>query len=173
MRRIVLVYVGGGLGACLRALWLAWLAPGGATSAVLLANLIGAFILGVVFILADEAGFLQASTRLFLAVGVLGGFTTFSTFAWGVDLLAAHGGRDAALDYVIASVGGGALAVAGGLMAGRELVIILERASVHMLSQLDTRGLRRTGVAREDMAAIETEDREPLRALKSDQEASA
>ncbi len=144
MRRVSLVFVGGGLGSALRGLWLAWLAPSGATSAVLLANLIGAFILGVVFILADEAGLLRAGTRLFLAVGVLGGFTTFSTFAWGVDLLVAQGSRDALLDYVIASVGGGAMAVIAGLMAGREFMLLARRMPLPLSGRRDTRGPRRT-----------------------------
>ncbi len=155
MRRPIIVFLGGGIGACLRALLLAWLAPWGAALPVpvLIANLLGAFILGVVFVLADEAGLLRAETRLFIAVGVLGGFTTFSTFGWGADLLLAHGAHlGAGLLYLAASVLGGVLAVGAGLLAGRELVALLGR--------LDERGLRRTGTARADMAAIEAEDHE-------------
>jgi CrcB protein len=143
MRRITVVFVGGGMGSVLRAGLLAWLAPGGATSSVLLVNLLGAFILGIVVVLADEAGLLQPTTRLFLAVGLLGGFTTFSTFIWGADLLALQPTRDAVLDYLVASVGGGAITVVAGLAAGRELVVLLERAAVLVLTRLDARGLRR------------------------------
>jgi CrcB protein len=163
MRRAVLVFVGGGSGACLRALLLAWLMPWGTTLPVpvLIANVLGAFILGIIFVLADEAGLLRAETRLFLAVGVLGGFTTFSTFAWGADLLLAHGAYwVAGAVYVVASLIGGVVGVSLGLWAGRELVALLERGAVTLLGRLDERGLRRTGSARSDMANIEAEDRE-------------
>ena len=88
MRRAVIVFVGGGLGSCLRAVVLSWLSVWSTWLPVLLVNLVGSFVIGVVFALADEAGLLRAETRLFVAVGLLGGFTTFSTFGWGVDLLA-------------------------------------------------------------------------------------
>ncbi len=163
MRRAVLVFVGGGSGACLRALLLAWLMPLSATLPipVLIANVLGAFVLGMVFVLADEAGLLRAEARLFLAVGVLGGFTTFSTFGWDADLLLAHGAHwVAGVVYVAASVIGGVVGVSLGLWAGRELVALLERGAVTLLGRLDERGMRRTGSARADMASIEAEDRE-------------
>ncbi len=166
MRRLLTVFVGGGVGASLRAALLAWLAPWGAVLPVpvLIANALGAFVLGLIFVLADEAGLLRAETRLFLAVGVLGGFTTFSTlavgvlggfttfstFAWGADLLLGQGTQwGVGLVYLAASVGGGALAVSAGIATGRELV-----------ARLDARGLQRAGTPRVDMGAIETEDRE-------------
>ncbi len=124
MRRPLTVFVGGGVGASLRAALLAWGAPWGTVLPVpvLVANALGAFVLGLVFVLADEAGLLRAEARLFLAVGVLGGFTTFSTFAWGADLLVAQGARwVVALVYLAASVGGGVLAVSAGLATGRGL----------------------------------------------------
>jgi CrcB protein len=161
MRRLMIVFAGGGVGSCLRALVLAWLAPWAATLPVpvLLANLVGAFVLSVVVVLADEAGLLRPETRLFLAVGVLGGFTTFSTFGWGADLLIAHQASGAALIYVGASLVGGVVAVGAGLVVGRELVVALERAAVALLERLEERGLRRIGVARVHMATIEAEDR--------------
>jgi len=152
MRRPLIVFVGGGVGAGLRAVLLAWGASWGVVLPVpvLIANALGAFTLGLVFVLADEAGLLRAEARLFLAVGVLGGFTTFSTFAWGADLLLAQGMRwGVGLVYPAASVGGGVLAVSAGIATGRELV-----------GRLDARGRRRACGARADMGAIETEDRE-------------
>lgn len=160
MQRAGIVFLGGGLGSCLRAALLAWLAPTGAVAPVLLTNVVGAFVLGVVWVLADEAGLLQARARFFLAVGVLGGFTTFSTFGWGADILLAHHTWGLAIVYVAASIGGGIAAVATGLAAGRELVGISERAALAVLRRLDERGLRRIGDARTDLGAIEAEDRE-------------
>jgi CrcB protein len=127
MRRVVVVFLGGGLGSVLRAGLITWLAPGGATAPVLLANLLGAFVLGLVYVLADEAGLLRSTTRFFLAVGVLGGFTTFSTFIWGADLLVAPPTWGEAVNYLVASVGGGVVAMVAGLVAGRELVLALQR----------------------------------------------
>ena len=112
MRRAVIVFVGGGLGSCLRAVVLAWLWAWSTWLPVLLVNPVGSFVLGLVVALADEAGLLRAETRLFVAVGVLGGFTTFSTFGWGADLLAGRGAVGIALAYVVASVLG-AVAAAG------------------------------------------------------------
>src|SRR5437870_577727 len=130
MRRVVIVFMGGGVGSCLRAIVLSWLAPWSAWLPVLLINLVGSFVLGMVFAMADEAGLLRTETRLFVAVGVLGGFTTFSTFGWGADLLAARGAGGIAIAYVAASVIGGVAAVGAGVVAGREIVAALERAAV-------------------------------------------
>jgi CrcB protein len=150
MRRLVVVFIGGGLGSVLRAALLAWLAGGG-TSAVLLANLLGAFALGIVYVLADEAGLLRPPTRFFLAVGVLGGFTTFSTFIWGANLLVTRLTWGAAVNYLVASVGGGVVAVIAGLSAGREL------------AQLNALGLRRARGHADAVDTIETEDRQHTR----------
>src|ERR671936_36112 len=103
MRRAVIVFVGGG---------------------------VGSFVLGIVFVLADEAGLLRAETRLFVAVGLLGGFTTFSTFGWGADLLAGRGAGAIALVDVVASVVGGVAAAGAGVVAGREVGGALERGAV-------------------------------------------
>jgi len=150
MRRSLIVFLGGGIGACLRALLLVWLAPWGTVlpAPVLVANVLGAFVLGVVFVLADEAGLLRVETRLFLAVGVLGGFTTFSTFGWGADQLLARGAVGAAVVYLGGSVAGGMAGVAAGLTVARALAHT-PRA--------------RGGNARMDVASIEAEDREESR----------
>ncbi|MGH2345641.1 MAG: fluoride efflux transporter FluC [Chloroflexota bacterium] len=160
MRRVLIIFVGGGTGACLRALLLAGSASWGPTSPVLLANLLGSFLLGVVFVLADEAGLLSAPTRQFLAVGVLGGFTTFSTFGLGTDLLVAHGHAADAFQYLVAGVGGGVAAVIVGLLAGRELVRALEGGAIAVLRRLEASGSRRPKGVKSEMDGIEAEDRE-------------
>ena len=160
MRRAVIVFMGGGTGSCLRAVVLAWLAPWSTWLPVLLINLVGSFVIGLVFALADEAGLLRAETRLFVAVGVLGGFTTFSTFGWGADLLVGRGAGALALAYVVASVVGGVAAAGAGVVAGREVVVALERAAVGLLGRLDDRGLRRTGTSQRKSEAGTREDRQ-------------
>ncbi len=47
-----------------------------------IANIIGSFIIGIVFALAEKGNVLSAEWRMFLAVGICGGFTTFSSFAY-------------------------------------------------------------------------------------------
>lgn len=164
MRRVLIVFLGGGIGAVLRGLLLAWLAPWGTVVPlpVLLANVLGAFLLGIVVVLADETGLLHVETRLFLAVGLLGGFTTFSTLDWGADLLLARGPNDAwaALVYLVASVVGGIAGVSGGFVAGRELVRLLERGANGLLGRLEQHGPRRRGDARAEIGAVEAENRE-------------
>jgi CrcB protein len=160
MRRALIVFVGGGMGSCLRAVVLAWLSAWSAWLPVLLVNLVGSFVIGVVVALADEAGLLRAETRLFVAVGLLGGFTTFSTFGWGTDLLAGRGAGALALVDVVASVVGGVAAAGAGVVAGRESVVALERAAVGLLGRLDERELRRTGTSRHQSAAGTREDRQ-------------
>ena len=44
-------------------------------------NVSGCFLMGLVAAVADRQGYLNPGARLFLVVGVLGGFTTFSAFA--------------------------------------------------------------------------------------------
>lgn len=78
-----LVFVGGGLGACLR--WLLGLACAALFPAynagVLLANLIGCFLIGVGAGVFETRLELPAELRLLTITGFLGGFTTFSSFS--------------------------------------------------------------------------------------------
>ena len=45
-------------------------------------NILGSLIIGMVYALAEKGNMLNAEWRLFLAVGICGGFTTFSSFAY-------------------------------------------------------------------------------------------
>ncbi len=45
-------------------------------------NIIGSFIIGLVYALSEKGGVLSPEWRLFLAVGFCGGFTTFSSMAF-------------------------------------------------------------------------------------------
>jgi CrcB protein len=82
--------------------------------ATLTVNLVGCTVIGLLAgLLASDRMTLSPSARAFVFVGILGGFTTFSSF--GLDAFTmAHGGqRTSALIYVAASVVFGLLAVAG------------------------------------------------------------
>jgi CrcB protein len=84
MTSVLLVALGGGLGAGLR--WLAIVAipspPGGFPAAITAVNVIGSMALGVVAgAQVDALAGIDVDT---VTIGVLGGFTTFST--WMVDI---------------------------------------------------------------------------------------
>lgn len=87
--------------------------------AVLLVNLSGCLVLGVlvaaVFARHPDSPWL----RPLLGTGVLGGYTTFSTFAVDAVQLTDAGRPWVAAGYVVASVVGGVLAAAAGVALGR------------------------------------------------------
>jgi fluoride exporter len=157
VRRGVLVFIGGGVGACLRALTLQWLAPWGSLPAVLMVNVLGACLLGATFVLADEVELMGVESRLFVAVGLLGGFTTFSTFVWSADVAAGTGHLMLAIIYVTASAVGGVLACVLGIVGAREAIAVLERRNRGVRFQ-QIRGPRHA--LPRDMEVIETEDRD-------------
>ena len=80
-------------------------------------NLSGSFVLGLFLTLA--LGHLSMAVITPVAVGVIGGFTTFSTFAWEGFTHARSGRAGIAFAYVTVSVVGGLLAAAGGYSFGR------------------------------------------------------
>ena len=83
----------------------------------LIINVSGSMLIGVVLALAARSG-LGAPWRLLLVTGLLGGYTTFSSFAWETYQLAVEGGLGPALLNIGGSVGLGL----GGVVAGVALV---------------------------------------------------
>ena len=117
---LLLIAVGGAAGALLRYGVSEWVtAPrGGFPLATLLANVTGAFLLGVASLLLVRLE-VSAAVRLGLTVGVLGAYTTFSTFSVEtLDLISDGEWRTAAL-YVVASVAGALTAAWAGQSLAR------------------------------------------------------
>lgn len=89
---VLLVFVGGGLGAVLRYL-VGLLLPvwegEGIPWATFAVNALGAFLIGFLMGLSTR-GSLSEEYRLLLVVGVCGGFTTYSSFAWELLTLYPH-----------------------------------------------------------------------------------
>ena len=85
---------------------------------VLAINIVGSTLMGVLVGWYAMRGGSQP-LRLFLATGVLGGFTTFSTYALDGILLLQRGETAAALAYIFGSVGLGLGGLLLGLMAMR------------------------------------------------------
>jgi len=116
---VLLVAVGGvigvlaryGLGTAVSPASLPWM-----TCAI---NVAGSFVLGAVLACSAQ---LSDPVRSGLAVGLCGGFTTFSTVTVQVFFDAKGGDAGFALLYLAASVAGGLLAAALGYYSGRALV---------------------------------------------------
>jgi CrcB protein len=85
LRTIFIVGTGGFIGSVMRYL-VQYFVEKGMTSTfplgTLIANIAGSFVIGIVFALAEKGNLLSAEWRIFLVVGVCGGFTTFSSFAY-------------------------------------------------------------------------------------------
>ena len=72
-------------------------------------NLVGCFLIGILFGVIDK-GLVSHEWKLFLATGVLGGFTTFSAFSIDTFSLLRAGHTHHAMLYILASVVLGLLA---------------------------------------------------------------
>lgn len=84
----------------------------------LVVNVVGSFLLGVVVVASSETA---SSVLAFLGVGVLGGFTTFSTFALDIAYLAGRHAVRAAVLYIAVSVIFSIAAFAAGLYLAHTL----------------------------------------------------
>lgn len=73
--------------------------------ATMLVNIVGSFAMGLLIgYMAQTTPDNQSGLRLFLAIGVLGGFTTFSSFSLDAIVLMERGQWGSAAFYVVASV---------------------------------------------------------------------
>jgi fluoride exporter len=87
--------------------------------ATLLENVSGALLLGILMVLVVEVWPASRYLRPFLGVGVLGGYTTFSTYTLEIRDLLATGRVATAMAYLFISVVAGLLAVWLGLITAR------------------------------------------------------
>lgn len=122
--QVLMVALGGALGAVSRfllgnqvgkAMGSAW--PYG----TFIINIIGCFCMGVLMTVIVERQLLPAAWRLFLCVGFLGGFTTFSSFGYEAVSLFSKGELIGAVGYVGGSVLVGLVAAVIGVMIGRAI----------------------------------------------------
>jgi CrcB protein len=122
----VLVFVGAGLGGVLRHgvnLASARLFGTNFPWGTLTVNVVGSLVMGLLagyFAFRDGMNWTQHA-RLFLTTGVLGGFTTFSTFSLDVAVLLERGETGGAAIYTLASLVVSVLALFAGLWLVRTL----------------------------------------------------
>ena len=101
------VAIGGAAGSVLRFALHEWMTERwgrGFPWGTLSINILGSFLLGVLFVVLIERLEVPPALRLGLMVGVLGGFTTFSTFSMDAVHLFSQGFPLRAIAYMLASV---------------------------------------------------------------------
>jgi CrcB protein len=124
MNSYVLVFLGGGIGASFR-YWLSGAVyrfvnpdfPYGN----LAVNISGCLLIGIVMSLSEGRFVIQPSVRLFLAVGILGGFTTFSSFSYETLALMRDGQLWQAILNILATLLGCLTATFAGMSLGKLL----------------------------------------------------
>jgi CrcB protein len=87
----------------------------------LVVNITGSFILGFFMAFAQSRPWVQPNFRLLFAVGIVGGYTTFSTFTYDSVRLALDGELLLATANVTTSVLLGCLAVIAGIILGERI----------------------------------------------------
>jgi len=121
MKLLVAIAAGGAVGALGRhfvnVLALAWFGTAFPWGTITV-NIVGSFLMGVLVEVSALAWSPGPALRAMLAVGMLGAFTTFSTFSLETALLYERGQLGLSALYVLLSV---ALSV-GGLFAGLALI---------------------------------------------------
>ena len=130
---LLVIAAGGALGSLAR--WAVTTAiphaPDGIPWATLLENVTGAFILGALMVLILDFWPPSRYLRPFLGVGVLGGYTTFSTYMLDTRTLLTEGRVPAAFGYLLGTLLTGLIAVWAGVLAARTAVGTIEKRHTH------------------------------------------
>ena len=125
MHSLILVALGGAIGASLRYLWGVSFfrligGPVDVPVAIMTANVLGSFLMGVFVVFAAHRGLTHLGP--FVMTGLLGGFTTFSAFSLETVTLIERGSLGQASLYVALSVVLSVSALMLGLWLTRELL---------------------------------------------------
>lgn len=120
--KIITVAAGGALGALAR-YGLSTSFPAAVSAvfpfATFFINVSGSLLLGFLLTLAAEKNVFGEQSRLFLTVGFLSAYTTFSAFEWETFAMAREGRIFHAAAYVFASLAAGLAGVSGGVWLAR------------------------------------------------------
>lgn len=118
---ILSVALGGAIGSVVRYLVGGWFAARFGASfpyGTFVINVTGSFIIGMFLAFAQERVWLSPYWRLFFAVGVVGGYTTFSTFEYESIRLLQDGEMLLGALYLVGSVMTGAVSAVAGIAVG-------------------------------------------------------
>jgi CrcB protein len=121
---LVVIAAGGAIGAlCRYALTVAIpVVPGRFPVATFVINVTGCLFIGALMVLVSEVYRAHPLIRPFLGVGVLGGFTTFSTYAEDLRALLRPESTFTGLGYLFGTIAGALLAVWAGMRLTRMVV---------------------------------------------------
>lgn len=106
MHSIILVGIGGAIGAILRHLLGTWIQNGsqGFPYGTLSVNIIGSFLLSLIMFSSEHLSLFDENTRTFLTIGLLGAFTTLSTFSYEAFKFIEKGEMVMLTKYVLATI---------------------------------------------------------------------
>lgn len=97
--------------------------PGSFDLATFIANTVGGLLIGALMVIATEVAPGIRMLRPFFGVGILGGFTTFSTYIVDIGLAANAGATLLAVVYAFATMAAALLAAAFGMYATRRALV--------------------------------------------------
>ncbi len=117
-KNFALVAMGGALGSMIRYGTYLIVGPRHFPFSTLIINIIGSFIIGAVIGIGIKYTNFPEGTKLFLAVGICGGFTTFSSFSIENVNLLQNGKYFLCLAYILSSILLGMFAAWGGYETG-------------------------------------------------------
>lgn len=122
---VAVVAVGGAIGASARyGASLIWpTTPGTFPTTTLLVNVVGCALMGVFMVILTEVWTAHRLVRPFFGTGVLGGFTTFSTYAVDIERLVDDGHARTGLAYLGLTLLAALAAVWSAVWATRRLVV--------------------------------------------------
>jgi len=106
MKVLLIIFFGGGAGSVTRYLLINYfnkIIPSTVPYGAMLVNLFGALIIGIIYYLITTKLLLNEQLKIFLTIGFLGGFTTFSTFNLDFFKLIESGNLSLAIIYAIAT----------------------------------------------------------------------
>lgn len=119
---VLLVFLGGGIGATARyglqgAVYR--LTGAGFPYGTLAVNVLGSFVIGFLMTFFEERFIVNPAMRVFLTIGILGGFTTFSSFSYETMVMFRDGGYGPGIINVVSSVAVCLAATWLGLVSGK------------------------------------------------------
>lgn len=120
LQKLLLVFCFGGLGSVCRYLLSLWLPSKPFSWGVLLSNALGCLVIGFIMQLVVSKQIPEA-TKLAIAIGFCGGFTTFSSFSADIVSLLQQQKFLIAGAYIMASLAIGLIGVFAGLYLGKQL----------------------------------------------------
>jgi CrcB protein len=103
-KNILLIGIGGAIGSVLRYLFSQMIKSASFPLATFTVNIIGSFLIGIIIALSIKHSAFNSQWKIFLATGLCGGFTTFSSFSFENLQLIQEGKWLTSLIYIAGSI---------------------------------------------------------------------